>query len=138
MSKSVVVDASVALSWVLPDEAADRTLPLRNQAVTDNRLRLYVPPIFWYETANVLSVATRRQRITENQAVEALKVLVHFQFDIHPADPEKSLFISLRQGIAVYDSAYLCAAIERKATLWTTDEALAKAAHNLKILVEPA
>jgi predicted nucleic acid-binding protein len=137
MPAGVVVDASVALSWILPDEATGRTLQLRSQAVADTRLRLFVPPIFWYETANVLWFAAKRERIAQALAIEALEALLSFQFDICPADPAESLLISFNQGIAVYDSAYLCAAIERKATLWTIDEALARAAHNLKIPVEP-
>jgi len=44
-----VLDASVALSWLLPGEETQRTLPLRDHAAKNPQLELAVPPIFWYE-----------------------------------------------------------------------------------------
>ncbi|MCW3488597.1 type II toxin-antitoxin system VapC family toxin [Dethiobacter alkaliphilus] len=137
MSNVVVVDASVALSWLLPGEETDKTLTLRNQAVKDRAVKLLVPPIFWYEVANVLWVAVKRGRVVKSMAMEALNALLDFQFDIAVTDPAVNISISFDQNIAVYDSAYLSVAQSYNANLWTIDKGLAKVAQNLNILVEP-
>ncbi|NMA92267.1 MAG: type II toxin-antitoxin system VapC family toxin, partial [Firmicutes bacterium] len=61
---SVVVDASVALSWILPGEGAALCLSLRDSAAANPKARLFVPPDFWYEVANTLWVAACRERLT--------------------------------------------------------------------------
>lgn len=137
MSNVVVVDASVALSWLLPGKETDKTLILRNRAVKDRAVKLLVPPIFWYEVANVLWVAVKRGRIVKSVAIEALNALLDFQFDIAVTDPAVNISISFDQNIAVYDSAYLSVAQSYNANLWTIDKGLAKTAQNLNILVEP-
>jgi predicted nucleic acid-binding protein len=137
MDGNVVVDASVALSWLLPGEDTSDTLLLRDYAVEDKQVKLFVPPIFWYEVANVLWVAAKRERITKSLALEALESLLDFQFDVCNIDPAESLSVAFNYNLAVYDSAYLAVALERQATLWTLDKGLAKAAHSLNVLVEP-
>jgi predicted nucleic acid-binding protein len=73
--ESVVVDASVAPSWVLPGEDDQRVIELRNRAVHQPGTTLLVPPIFWCEVANALWVAVHRWRIPSDVAEEALGVL---------------------------------------------------------------
>lgn len=131
------MDASVALSWLLPGENAPKSLLLRDSAVEDASIRLFVPPHFWYEVANVLWVATRRKRMATDMAVKALESLIEFKFITWNVGPQASLSISIQQNLAVYDSAYLNLALERNATLWTLDRGLVKAAARLDIAVEP-
>ncbi|MCL6614417.1 MAG: type II toxin-antitoxin system VapC family toxin [Firmicutes bacterium] len=137
MNSRFVIDASVALSWLLPGEDTNRTLRLRDHAVNE-RVELFVPPIFWYEVANVLWVAAKRERITQSDAMKALESLLDFQIDVWTTDPLDSLSIAFNQDLSVYDSAYLSIAVQHQAILWTIDNALAKAAQRLNILVEPA
>ena len=137
MSKNVVVDASVALSWLLPGEETEKTLQLRHRAITNTKLRLLVPPIFWYEVANVLWVAAKRQRILPSDAMAGLRALLDFHFEIAVTDPTDSISISFTHNIAVYDSSYLSVAQNHNAILWTIDQELIKAAQNLELLVEP-
>lgn len=137
MTQSYVVDASVALSWLLPGEDTHRTLPLRDRAAENPRVELLIPPTFWYEVANVLWVAVQRERMIQSAAIEALESLMAFQLDVWVADPVSTLSLSFDQNIAVYDSAYLRIAVERKSTLWTIDNALAEAAKHLNVPVEP-
>lgn len=137
ISNRFVVDASVALSWLLPGEDTNQTLLLRDYAVKNSRVELFVPPIFWYEVANVLWVAAKRERITQTEARKALEALSDFQLDVWVADPVDSLSIAFNQNLAVYDSAYLSTAVQCQATLWTIDNALANAAQRLNIPLEP-
>lgn len=134
---SVVVDASVALSWLLPGEDTVLSLPLRERAVDNPEVELMVPPNFWYEVANTLWVAVRRNRISRLLAMEALEALLEFQFTVWAVEPAAGLSLSFQQNLSVYDSAYLSLALEFSSTLWTLDKTLAEAARCLKIPVEP-
>jgi predicted nucleic acid-binding protein len=137
MSDIVVVDASVALSWLLPGEQTNKTLFLRDYAAANSNVKLLVPTVFWYEVANVLWVAVRRGKIVQSDAIEGLKALLDFQFDIAVTDPTENISISFAQDIAVYDAAYLSVAKNYNAALWTIDKDLVEAANRLNVLVEP-
>ena len=107
MSNNVVVDASVALSWLLPGEETNRALSLRDYAAANSDVNLFVPPIFWYEIANVLWVAVKREQITQSQAINGIKALQEFHFYMAIADPIDNISILFTQDIAVYHTAYI-------------------------------
>lgn len=73
MKGAAVADASVALTWLLPGEATDVALALRQKAVDRPALALLVPPLFWYEVGNVLWRAIRQGRLSREGAVAALR-----------------------------------------------------------------
>lgn len=133
----VVVDASVALAWVLPGEGTDAALALRNRAADAPALRILAPPCFWYEVANVLWAAVRRGRLRRAEAEEALASLRAFSVETWSVAPEGCLALAFQHGLAVYDSSYLELAAESGAVLWSLDEALRAAARAVGIRVEP-
>jgi predicted nucleic acid-binding protein len=132
-----VVDASVALSWVLPGEQTEQSLRLREQAVADASFALLVPPIFWYEVANVLCIAVRRKKLGYSPAAKALQVLQAFAFEIWDPEPSLCLELAFQTGLSVYDSAYLQLALGAGTPLWTLDKSLASAASAMAISVKP-
>lgn len=133
----MVVDASVALSWVLPAEDTEQALSLRSHALNNLQMILLVPPTFWYEVTNVLWVATRRQRLSNQNAQKALDLLIDFEFTIWAADLKHCLKLSLNHNLSVYDTAYLDLAIAQQATLWTMDQRLKKIAESFDLTVLP-
>lgn len=135
--KHVVLDASIALSWLLPGEETRLTLPLRDRAAENLQLDLIVPPIFWYEVGNALWVAVRRYRIAQSDAVKALESLMEFQLSVWVAEPMSCLSLSLEHNIAVYDAAYLSLAMDKDSILWSIDKALRNVAESLGVHVEP-
>jgi len=132
-----VIDASVALSWVLPAEDTNQALSLRSYVLDNPQVLLLVPPNFWYETANVLWVATCRKRLNRQDALKAMELLINFEFIVWIADPESCLKLSLAHNLAAYDTAYLDLAMEKQATLWTMDQALKQVAESLGVKVLP-
>lgn len=135
--ESVVVDASVALSWVLPGEDDQRVIELRDRAVQQPGMTLLVPPIFWCEVANALWVAVHRQRMPSGIAEEALGVLLDFLFEECDLDMMDCLGTALRQDVSAYDAAYLQVAMDSGSALWTTDRRLATVSERLGIETEP-
>lgn len=138
MAQKVIVDASVALSWVLPGEAFQETRNLRDRAIEDPDVALLVPPTFWYEVSNALWVGVRRGRLDHRNAIAALEALMDFRFQSWAPDPRDCLSLAVKHGIAVYDSVYMQAALETESSLWTIDRPLAQAATGAAVPVEPS
>lgn len=137
MSGAAVVDASVALAWILPGDEAEAALPLRERAANEPSLSLRVPPIFWYEVGNVLWQAIRRGRIGHPDAAAALEALRAFAIETGPADVMACLELAVASGVSVYDASYLVLALEASIPLWTLDRGLAAAATAAGVQVEP-
>lgn len=133
----MTIDASAALSWVLPGEQCRETAALRDRATEDPGLALLVPPVFWYEISNSLWVSIRRGRLDHENAMAILEALVDFRFETWVPDPGDCLSLALYHNIAAYDSAYLQVALDVGSPLWTVDRQLAHAAMSSGLVVEP-
>ena len=59
-----VLDCSVTMSWVFPDEASEATDRLRESMIEG---RAFVPALWPVEVGNVLLTATRRGRISAGE-----------------------------------------------------------------------
>jgi predicted nucleic acid-binding protein len=128
---SLVIDSSVALAWVLPDELnviADRVL-LR---VSDEGA--LVPPIFRAEVGNSLNVALRRKRIDGDGRLYALKQLSGFTIVVDPDADEhiwsEAIDLADRHQLTLYDASYLELALRSAFPLVTLDKRLARAARD--------
>ncbi len=137
MIKGAVLDASVALSWVLPGEDTGLTLPLKKYASSQPQFELFVTAFFYYEVANALWVVQRRKRISQDTAKESLQAIIDFNLSTVMIGPAKCLELSFQKDLAVYDAAYLLLAVEQEVPLWTVDRTLAAVAKSLQVPVEP-
>jgi predicted nucleic acid-binding protein len=127
---ALVVDASVALAWALPDESspyADAVLT----AVEQDGLR--VPELWARELANGLAVAYLRRRITP--ADESAFLLAHSYLSIDVEEPVPAVTAvrngaaaAIRYGLTAYDAAYVALAARENLTLATLDTAMRRAA----------
>ena len=132
-----VLDASIALAWLLNEEAgsqADRAwLRLRDGDVL-------VPRIWHFEVRNGLLVAMRRGRIARAAPAQLLPALERFRIRTD-AEPDLDFVFELadRHALTVYDAAYLEAAVRHAAPLATLDKDLARAAasRDLPLVCEP-
>jgi predicted nucleic acid-binding protein len=126
-----VVDASVAASWLLPDENNPEAMTALDRLKDDEA---FVPVLLWFEIRNVLLMSERRQRITSAQTAAALNVLegLPLQTDNH-ADSETTLQLARDHRLTVYDAAYLELAVRRRIPLLTFNALLAAAARRLGI-----
>lgn len=124
------------LAWIRPDEQSAAALDLRERAIHDD-VRLICPPTFWYEVANALWVATRRRRLSVDDAAQALDALMDFTIEICETDPVACVLLANEWTLAVYDAAYLVAASASDAHLWSLDVDQARAAASLGITALP-
>lgn len=127
----IVIDASVAAAWVLPDEHSESAETLKIDIVEQGML---VPVLWWAETRNLLVIAERRGRIAPEVSDQALAQFrrLPLSFD---ADPEEGTLLSLARAhrLSVYDALYLELARRKGATLATLDKRLAEAARTERV-----
>lgn len=118
----IVLDASVALSLVLPDEKAPPTLQARDLAYA------VVPTLWIYEVASGLRAAERRGRIAAQDSDRALRYFHELHLEaVHPNIADTMVW-ARTTGLTVYDASYLVIARALDATLCSNDDALVRAA----------
>jgi len=126
---SVVLDASLALALVLPDEKSREIERLLEESERGS-IDLLTASHWTIELANGLLQAGRRKRISAADRVTAFDLLTGLPVAIHPGELSAATLFTLadREGLSIYDTAYLALALEQKAMLATADKALAAAA----------
>ncbi|MCL4541903.1 MAG: type II toxin-antitoxin system VapC family toxin [Chloroflexi bacterium] len=137
MTQTYVLDASVALSWLLPDESNAAALALRTIAVDQPDTQLAVPPIFWPEVVNVLTLAVQRDRVDQAAAGAALKALQAFGIEEYTVDLLADLTVAVAERMSAYDAQYLVLAQDLSASVWTLDTRLGQVARQRGIPVAP-
>ncbi len=127
---SWVLDSSMALAWGLPDErspSADRFWE-----EVESGVQLDVPALWWYEVANALVVARRRERVDEERAAGLSALFAKLPLNRAPPPRGEDLIrvhdLAWKHGMSAYDAAYLDLAGRLKTGLATLDERLTSAA----------
>ena len=133
-----VVNPSVALAWLLPDETNARAATIRT--AVEEGAGAWVPVHWWLEIGNGLLMAERRGRITPEQVVEALSLVnaLPFEEDEETSEqiPVRTFNLARKHGLTIYDAAYLELAQRRGAILATFDKQLATAAAGERVPTE--
>ena len=129
--KPVVIDASAAASWVIPDESS----PVSEQLfadVMDSSGTYHAPGLWLWETANILLVAARRRRVHQEQVEAGLALLsgCPIEFDALPDRHRRSQIMRLAHvhGLTFYDASYLELALRLNSQLASSDRQLVHAA----------
>ncbi len=131
---SLVLDSSVALAWIYPDETTDAIRQVFEQIGDHGAL---VPALWRLEVANALTIAVRRGRITTALRVTGLADLAVLDIVVDLATDEyawsSTLQLADRFHLTVYDAAYLELAQRRSLPLASLDRALRGAARGLGV-----
>ncbi|MFH0943574.1 MAG: type II toxin-antitoxin system VapC family toxin [Planctomycetota bacterium] len=125
----LVIDASVAVKWVSPDEeAADRAVSML--ADYQRGGVSFLAPLFWqYEVVNGVNKAVARGELAETEGREVVEALMALDVTIEPFPPPQDAYgLARKYGRSVYDSLYLDLAERRGCEFWTGDRKLYNAA----------
>jgi len=129
-----VLDCSVTLAWVLPDEGNAYADGLLDRLVAEGAV---VPPVWPLEVGNVLLVALRRRRIRQNELEPIIERLerLPIEIDIGATDHALAAVLVLagQHGLTTYDASYLDLAQRRKLPLATLDKKLRGACRAAKV-----
>jgi len=120
---TIVIDASVAVKWVLSETGSDAADALLDQDL--------MAPVLWLaEAANVLWRKARTGDITGGQATARLSELLKAPVASIPIEPhlEPALTLALEIGHPVYDCIYLALALHHQTHVVTADRRFAAAA----------
>ena len=127
----LVVDASVAFKWLIPD-AAEEDVPAAKAILVDHmegRVEIAVPALLYYEVANILLFGRSRPPIDE--AAEALRDLFSIPLVVAGPAPDvadAALRLASQHGLSYYDASYVALAETLDCTLLTADQRLARRA----------
>jgi predicted nucleic acid-binding protein len=133
-----VLDCSVTLAWLLPDERGAATDALVDEL---QRTTAVAPAIWPYEVANALLVAQRRARIGDNDLTRVRRALGALPIEVEAVASDHILSavsdLGRRLDVTSYDAAYVELAARRRLPLATLDARLRKACAALKVQVLP-
>ena len=131
---TLVVDASIAAAWLLPDEKS---------VLTDRTLRdlegskASVPSLFWHEIRNLILVAERRGRLPAGEVQLCMAQLRRLPLvDAGHGSDRAVMDLAKTHSMTAYDAVYLALALSERLPLATTDKALAVAARREGISVK--
>jgi predicted nucleic acid-binding protein len=121
---TLIVDASVAIKWVLEEYGSDEARDL----VADEILA--VPDLMFIECANILRTKTKRGELQADFAREALAVIdaIPLRSIAGRAHVAAAHAISIELDCSAYDALYLAVALAERAVLVTADARFARAA----------
>ncbi|MGR4866243.1 type II toxin-antitoxin system VapC family toxin [Caulobacter sp. LARHSG274] len=125
--RSVVLDASAALAWLLPSQATDAAAALLGEG---DAMIFEAPAIFEWEVYNVLVGMVRRGLLTDEQYGKALADYRRLDVQLHaPAVGIEELALLARTvRLSLFDVSYFALALDRGTPLASRDEALLAAA----------
>jgi predicted nucleic acid-binding protein len=120
-----VLDASVALKWVLPEPDSAKAVALRDDFRNAVR-ELLAPDVFPIEIAHALARAERRKIINPSEGAQKLADVLGTLPTLHPYLPllARAFEIASNVRIGVYDCLYVALAEREGCELVTADAKL--------------
>jgi predicted nucleic acid-binding protein len=127
---SLVIDASMALSWLFERQKSEEKLASAKALTTLSDMQGIAPELWHIEIINALLVGERRGVITQAQTSDFLFKLSHLPIktDAHFNSPREVILSLAREyQLSSYDALYLDLALNTNSVLATFDRNLAKA-----------
>ncbi len=135
---SLVLDASVALSWVFQDETSPETIDI---AIKVRKKGAIVPALWHLELINIIILGERRGRIIQIETTERLSFLASLPIVTDPETINRAwsdiLSLARTHGLTSYDATYFELAIRKNLPLATLDKKLSAAAKSIGVAVLP-
>lgn len=117
---TLVIDASIAIKWVVEEDGTELALALRQQA------RLMAPDLLVPECANILWKKVQRKELSRDEALFAARLLQSAEIELVPARAllEVTTHLAIKLDHPAYDCLYLALAAENDCRFITADERL--------------
>lgn len=123
-----VLDASVTVSWFLPDEEHSDALEAWRRSAAEE---VCVPLHWWFEVRNTMLMGERKNRISERMTTRSLGRLSLLPITVEPRPDEADVLdLARRRRLTFYDAAYLELAQRKGLPLATLDRELVAAARS--------
>jgi predicted nucleic acid-binding protein len=124
----IVIDASVALKWVIDEPQSEAAVALRDQ-------ELIAPALWLAEAANALWRHARIGEIGEDEAAAHFAELLKAPVASLPIEPylERALELAMEISHPVYDCIYFALALHHQTHVVTADRRFVSAAGTLAL-----
>jgi len=118
----LVIDASVAIKWVVEEEGTAEALALRRHS------RLIAPDLLVAECANILWKKVRRSELSAEEALLAARLLQAAEIELRPARSllEEATRLAIGLDHPAYDCLYLALAASEDCRFVTADTRLVR------------
>jgi len=119
---TLVIDASVAMKWVVEEDGTAEALKLRQRA------KMIAPELLTAECANILWKKVQRGELAKDEALLAARLLQAADIEFLPSRSllEAATQIAIELNHAAYDCLYLALAAERDCRFVTADESFVR------------
>jgi predicted nucleic acid-binding protein len=116
--KALVIDASIAVKWVVEETGTADALSLRRQA------RLIAPDLLLAECANILWKKVRRDELSKDEALLAARLLQGADIELLPTRSLLEAATSIAIGLdhPAYDCVYVALAAANNCRFVTADQ----------------
>ncbi len=135
---ALVLDASLTLSWALPDEASPYGDRVLDAVAASGAL---VPGLWAHEIANGLLMAQKRGRLARGQRLAFVEQLLNLAIKVESPTARTVLDsqagLAERFGLTAYDAAYVDLALRHGLPLATQDKAMKRAAIKAGVTIVP-
>jgi len=120
VTETLVIDASIAIKWVVEEEGSALATTLRR-----NR-SFAAPELLVAECANILWKKVQRNELTPDEATMAAQLLQQSNIELFAMQPllAKATELAIDLGHPAYDCMYICLAARRGLRFVTADERL--------------
>ncbi len=123
-SRRIVVDASVAVKWFVPERGQEKALRLHEKYL-DGEVEVYAPSLIVYEVSNALRFH-RVYRLEAEMVASAVESLLDLGIarDLDAKAWRLAIKLSYDHNVTIYDAAYASLAVLTGSTLATSDKEL--------------
>jgi len=125
----IVVDTSVIIAVIANEPEKEALVELTTGA------DLIAPHSVHWEVGNAFSAMLRRERITVEQAIQAIKLYQQIPMRLVEVELEEALKIADTLGIYAYDAYLIRCALKYKSPMISLDRNLVRAAREMKARV---
>lgn len=121
--ETLVIDASIAVKWVVEEDGTDEALSLRA------RFRFLAPELLIAECANIFWKKVQRGELLSDEAIVASRLLERAGIGFVPMRGmlEQATELAVSLSHPAYDCVYLVVARQAKARFVTADQRLLRA-----------
>jgi predicted nucleic acid-binding protein len=122
---TLVIDASIAVKWVVEEDGTAEALVLRQKA------KLIAPELLIAECANILWKKVQRGELLKDEALLAARLLQGAEIELLPTRFlfEAATRMSIEIDHPAYDCLYLALAFEKQCKFVTADDRILRKLH---------
>lgn len=119
----LVIDASFALAFILPDEYNLEANNYFNQFKAGT-INFISSPLLMFEITNGLLLALKRKRVNKDYCKERLEELSNYKIEIEKINFTETFLLAQKHNLTFYDASYLYLSQSQNLPLLTLDKHL--------------